>query len=103
MEGLYRAVLGVIADGHRVVEVDAQFVQSRQSVHAWLRHYESHCLEGLANWSHNPRSMPHPMPANVDAEVLDWIISLHTFCSSAGSIRSIDAFWRQQFEPDKLV
>ena len=71
MEGLYRAVLGVIADGHRVVEVDAQFVQSRQSVHAWLRRYEDHGLEGLTDRSHKPKSMPHQMPAHVEAAVLE--------------------------------
>ena len=62
MEQRYQAVLAVIADGRGVGEVAAQFGVSRQSVHAWLRRYEDHGLEGLANRSHKPKSMPHQMP-----------------------------------------
>jgi transposase len=59
MEQRYQAVLAVIADGRGVGEVAAQFGVSRQSVHSWLRRYEDHGLEGLANRSHRPKSSPH--------------------------------------------
>ncbi len=49
MEQRHQAVLAVIADGRGVGEVAAQFAVSRQSVHSWLRRYEDHGLEGLAN------------------------------------------------------
>jgi len=71
MEQRYQAVLAVIADGRGVGEVAAQFGVSRQSVHAWLRRYEDHGLEGLANRSHKPKSMPHQMPPHVEAAVLE--------------------------------
>lgn len=71
MEQRYQAVLAVIADGRGVGEVAAQFGVSRQSVHAWLRRYEDHGLEGLANRSHKPKSIPHQMPAHVEAAVLE--------------------------------
>lgn len=71
MEQRYQAVLAVIADGRGVGEVAAQFGVSRQSVHAWLRRYEDEGLEGLANRSHRPRSVPHQMPAHVEAAVLE--------------------------------
>ena len=71
MEQRYQAVLAVIADGRGVGEVAAQFGVSRQSVHSRLRRYEDHGLEGLANRSHKPKSIPHQMPAHVEATVLE--------------------------------
>ena len=71
MEQRYKAVTAVIAEGRGLGEVAAQFGVSRQSVHAWLRRYEVHGLEGLANRSHKPKSMPHQMPAHVEAAVLE--------------------------------
>ena len=71
MEQRYQAVLAVIADGRGVGEVAAQFGVSRQSIHSWLRRYEDHGLEGLANRSHKPKSIPHQMPAHVEATVLE--------------------------------
>jgi transposase InsO family protein len=71
MEQRYQAVLAVIAGGRGVGEVAAQFGVSRQSVHSWLRLYEDHGLEGLANRSHKPKSIPHQMPASVEAAVLE--------------------------------
>lgn len=44
----YQAVL---AGGRGVGEVAAKLRASRQSVHAWLRRYKDHSLEGLANRS----------------------------------------------------
>ena len=71
MEQPHQAVLAVITDGRGVGEVAAQFGVSRQSVHAWVRRYENHGLEGLANRSDKPKSTPHQMPAHVEAAVLE--------------------------------
>ena len=71
MEQRYQAVLAVIADGRGVGEVAAQFGVSRQSVHACLRRSEDHGLEGLTNRYHKPKSIPHQMPAQVGAAVLE--------------------------------
>ncbi len=59
IEQRYQAVLAVIADGRGVGEVAPQFGVSRQSAHAWLCRYEDDGLEGLANRSVKPKSMPH--------------------------------------------
>ena len=40
-------------------------------MHAWLRHYGDYGLEGLADRSHKPKSMPHQMTAHVEAAVLE--------------------------------
>ncbi len=40
VEQRYQAVLGVIHDGHSVVEVASGLEVSRQTVHGWLRRYE---------------------------------------------------------------
>lgn len=71
MEQRYQAVLAVIADGRGVGEVAAQFGVSRQSLHSWLRRYEDAGLEGLADRSHRPHSVPHQMSAAVEAVVLE--------------------------------
>ena len=70
-EQRHHAVLAVIADGRGVGEAAAQFGVSRQSVHAWLRIYEDHGSEGLADRSHKPKSIPHQMPAYMEAAVLE--------------------------------
>lgn len=40
-------------------------------MHAWLRRYEDEGLEGFANRSHRPRSVPHQMPAHMEVVVLE--------------------------------
>jgi transposase InsO family protein len=70
-EQRYLAVLAVIADGHPVSSVAQQWGVSRQTLHTWLRWYESAGLEGLADRSHRPVSCPHQMPATVEAAVLE--------------------------------
>jgi len=45
MEQRYQAVLAVVQDGWRVVEVARRLGVSRQSVHNWIARYER---EGLA-------------------------------------------------------
>jgi transposase len=67
----YQAVLAVFADGCGVGDVAAHYGVPKQSVHALPRRYEGHGLEGLADLSHKPGSMPHWMPAHVEAAVLE--------------------------------
>jgi transposase InsO family protein len=71
MEQRYEAVMAVLRDGEPVVEVAARFGVSRQSVHAWIRRYETGGLTELGDRSHRPESCPHQMPAGVEAEVCE--------------------------------
>ena len=48
MEQRYRAVLAVVQDGWRVVEVARRLGVSRQTVHAWIARYEQGGLAALA-------------------------------------------------------
>lgn len=69
VEQRHRAVLEVL-DGASVTEVARRFGVSRQSVHAWLRHYAAHGLGGLVDRSSRPESCPHQMPVGVEAAVV---------------------------------
>jgi transposase InsO family protein len=69
VEQRHRAVLEVL-DGATVTDVAARYGVSRQSVHAWLRHYASHGLPGLVDRSPRPESCPHQMPVEVEAAVV---------------------------------
>lgn len=71
VERRYRAVLAVL-EGASVVEVASRFEVHRQTVHRWLRRYEQAGLAGLADRSHRPAGCPHQMPAEVEAQVLEW-------------------------------
>ncbi len=71
MEQRYQAVLAVIADVRCEGEVAAQSGASGQSVQSWLRLYEDHGLEGLANRSYTPKSIAHQMSAHVQEAVLE--------------------------------
>jgi transposase len=71
VEQRYRAVLAVL-EGASVVEVASRFEVHRQTVHRWLRRYEQAGLGGLADRSHRPASCPPQMPAEVEAQVLEW-------------------------------
>ena len=73
----YDAVLGAIRDGYSVPEAAEAYGVSRQSVHSRLARYEKGGLPALANRSHRPRSSPLPMPADVEARVLE-LRRLHT-------------------------
>ncbi len=70
-EQRYQAVLAVIADGRSVVEVAGQWGVSRQTLHAWLAHYEAEGLAGLANRSHRPVWCPHQLGPDLEARVLE--------------------------------
>ena len=71
VEQRYQAVLAVL-DGASVSEVASRFEVHRGSVHRWLRRYEQAGLAGLADRSHRPDSCPHQMPAQIEAQILEW-------------------------------
>ena len=69
VEQRHRAVLEVF-DGASVTEVARRYGVSRQSVHAWLRHYAGAGLPGLVDRSSRPESCPHQMAVRVEAAVV---------------------------------
>jgi transposase InsO family protein len=69
-EQRYRAVLEVLA-GVPVTEVADRYGVSRQSVHAWLRHYRSEGPPGLADRSHRVLHHPWQIPAELEAAVCE--------------------------------
>jgi transposase len=64
----YRAVLEV-RSGLPVTEVAARFGVSRQSVHAWVRRYDSSGLAGLSDRSRRPKSSPGQVSPDIEAVV----------------------------------
>lgn len=62
MEQRYQAMLAVVQDGWRVVEVARRVGVSRQTVHAWIARYEEGGLAALADHSHRPAPAPRSMP-----------------------------------------
>jgi transposase len=71
MEQRYQAVLAVIQDGWRVVEVAERLGVSRQSVHAWIARYERGGLAALADRSHRPSACSHQIPAQTEALICE--------------------------------
>src|SRR6476646_10280733 len=67
-EQRYRAVLEVGA-GVPVTEVAGRDGVSRQSVHAWLRHYRDEGPPGLEDRSHKVDAHPWQIPAELEAAV----------------------------------
>jgi transposase InsO family protein len=70
VEQRYTAVTEVLG-GMPVTEVAARFGVSRQSVHGWLRRYQTDGLAGLEDRSHRPRSCPHQASVQVEAAVCE--------------------------------
>ncbi len=70
-EQRYQAVLAVISDGLSISQVASKVGVSRQTLHSWLARYEAEGLGGLIDRSHRPASRPHPMPAHVEAALLE--------------------------------
>ena len=70
-EQRYKAVQQVLAERRTVTEVARDWDVSRQTLHAWLAHYESDGLEGLGNRSHRPVHCPHQISPAVEALVLE--------------------------------
>ena len=71
VEQRYQAVLAVVEDGLTVREVAAKVGVSRQTLHAWLDRYAGRGMAGLEDRSHRPRSIPHQMPAEVEARLVE--------------------------------
>jgi transposase InsO family protein len=71
VEQRFNAVMEVLRDGLRVIEVADRYGVSRQAVHGWLRHYRTGGLDALADRSHRPRRCPHQMPAAVEARLCE--------------------------------
>src|SRR5438094_8869606 len=71
MEQRYQAVLAVVQDGWKVVEVARRMGVSRQSVHTWITRYQQGGLPALADRSHRPGSCPHPIAPNLEALVCE--------------------------------
>ena len=69
MEQRYQAVLAVVQDGWRVVEVARRLEVSRQTVHAWIARYEHDGLASLADRLHRPASCPHQTGPETQAEI----------------------------------
>ena len=69
-EQRYRAVLEVLA-GVPVTEVADRYGVSRQSVHAWLRHYRDEGPPGLADRSHKVHAHPWQIPAELESAVCE--------------------------------
>jgi len=69
-EQRYRAVLEVMA-GVPVTEVAGRYGVSRQSVHAWLRHYRSEGPPGLADRSHRVLHHPWQIPAELESAICE--------------------------------
>jgi transposase len=71
MEQRYQAVLAVVQDGWKVVEVARRLGVSRQSVHAWIARYERGGLAALADRSHRPSTCPHQTAPETEALVCE--------------------------------
>jgi transposase-like protein len=62
VEQRFNAVMEVLRDGLKVIEVADRYRVSRQTVHGWLRRSAAGGLDTLADRSHRPDSCPHQMP-----------------------------------------
>ena len=71
MEQRYDAVTLVMRDGFSITEIAAKFNVSRQTIYRWLAKYEEGGLEALADESHRPLHVPHPMDGVIEVRVLD--------------------------------
>jgi transposase InsO family protein len=69
-EQRYRAVLEVMA-GVPVTEVAGRYGVSRQSMHAWIRHYRDEGPPGLEDRSHKVHAHPWQIPAELEAAVCE--------------------------------
>jgi transposase InsO family protein len=71
MEQRYQAVLAVVQDGWKVVEVADRLGVSRQTVHNWIARYEQGGLASLADRSRRPNPCPHQIAAEVEALICE--------------------------------
>jgi transposase InsO family protein len=71
MEQRYQAVLAVVQDGWKIVEVARRLGVSRQTVHNWIVRYEQGGLASLADKSHRPKSCAHQIHADLEAMICE--------------------------------
>ena len=71
MEQRYQAVLAVVQDGWKIVEVADRLGVSRQTVHRWIARYEQDGLASLADHSHRPASCPHQIDREIEAFICE--------------------------------
>jgi transposase len=67
MEQRYQAVLAVVQDGWKVVEVADRLGVSRQTVHNWIARYEQGGLVSLTDRSRRPTRCPQQISPDVEA------------------------------------
>jgi transposase InsO family protein len=71
MEQRYQAVLAVVQDGWKVVEVADRLGVSRQTVHNWIARYEQGGLVSLTDRSRRPTHCPHQISPDVEAIICE--------------------------------
>ena len=71
MEQRYKAVMEVLEAHVPVTEVARRHGVSRQSVHAWIRLYQSDGIEGLLDRSHRPKKIPAQVAPAVEAAICE--------------------------------
>ena len=71
MEQRYQAVLAVVQDGWKVVEVARRVGVSRQTIHAWIARYQAGGLGALADHSHRPSTCPHQTDPETEALICE--------------------------------
>ena len=71
MEQRYQAVLAVVQDGWKIVEVARRMGVARQTVHRWIARYERDGLASLADHSHRPQTCPHQVAAEIEALICE--------------------------------
>jgi transposase InsO family protein len=71
MEQRYQAVMAVVQDGWKVVEVADRLGVARQSVHNWIARYEAGGLPALADRSHRPESCAHQIAPDLEALICE--------------------------------
>ena len=72
MEQRHQAVLAVVQDGWKVVEVAEHLGVSRQAVHAWIARYEQGGLASLADRSHRPAGLLVSAPFETGGAACWW-------------------------------
>jgi len=71
MEQRYKAVMEVLQAHVPVTEVARRHGVSRQSIHTWIRAYQSDGMEGLLDRSHRPKNIPAQIDPEVEAAICE--------------------------------
>ena len=71
-------LVGRVLSGHKPGEVAKQLGVSRQTVYKWVRRYLAEGLEGLADPSSRPQSMPRATTPRTTARIVALRLALHT-------------------------